>query len=94
MTKQRVGPIRHDRSLLTEHDVYLFNEGTWLRAYDKMGAHPCVLDGEEGVFFAVWAPNAEQVSVVGDFNDWRPGKHPLAPRGNSGIWEGFIPGLQ
>ncbi len=93
MSAWRVGPMRHDRSLLTEHDVYLFNEGSWLRAYEKMGSHPCVLDGEEGVHFAVWAPNAERVSVVGDFNDWTPGKHPLAPRGSSGIWEGFIPGL-
>ena len=92
-TTWRVGPVRHDRSLLTDHDVYLFNEGTWLRAYEKMGAHPCVLDGEEGVYFAVWAPNAERVSVVGDFNDWTPGKHPLVPRGSSGIWEGFVPGL-
>ena len=93
MTGRPVGPACHDRSLLTEHDVYLFSEGTWLRAYEKMGAHPCVLDGEEGVYFAVWAPNAERVSVVGDFNDWTPGKHPLCPRGSSGIWEGFIPGL-
>jgi len=86
--------IRHDRSLLTNDDLYLFNEGSWLRAYEKLGAHPVQLGDETGVFFAVWAPNAREVSVIGDFNGWQPGFHPLAPRGNSGVWEGFIPGVE
>ncbi|MBX6752675.1 MAG: 1,4-alpha-glucan branching protein GlgB [Thermorudis peleae] len=85
--------IRHDQSLLTDDDLYLFNEGSWLRAYEKLGAHPVQLGDETGVYFAVWAPNAREVSVIGDFNGWKPGVHPLAPRGNSGIWEGFLPGV-
>jgi 1,4-alpha-glucan branching enzyme len=74
---------------LTEEDVYWFREGTHLRAYEKLGAHP----GEGGTSFAVWAPNALQVSVMGDFNGWDPYRHPLSPRGSSGIWEGFVPGV-
>ena len=76
-------------SLLTEQDLYLFNEGTHCRLYDKMGAHP----RPGGTSFAVWAPDAEQVFVTGDFNEWDRGRHPLSPRGGSGIWEGFIPGV-
>ncbi len=76
-------------SRLTEQDVYLFNEGTHSRLYEKMGAHL----REGGTSFAVWAPDAEQVSVIGDFNGWERGRHPLAPHGQSGIWEGFIPGI-
>ncbi len=84
---------RSASSLLTEQDLYLFNEGTHYRLYDKLGAHIRTVDGTTGVQFAVWAPNAEAVSVVGDFNGWTPGSHPLRPKANSGIWEGFIPGL-
>ena len=87
-------PVYHGPSLLTEHDIYLFKEGTHFRLYTKLGAHPWNVEGEEGTLFAVWAPNAESVSVIGDFNDWDPGSHPLEPRwDSSGIWEGFIPGL-
>ncbi|HEY8475469.1 MAG TPA: 1,4-alpha-glucan branching protein GlgB [Chloroflexota bacterium] len=86
-------PVRHDVSLLTEDDLYLFNEGTHYRLYEKLGAHPGTVDGVGGTFFAVWAPNAERVSVVGDFNHWNPTSHPLAPRGVSGVWEGFVPGV-
>ncbi|MCS7172555.1 MAG: 1,4-alpha-glucan branching protein GlgB [Armatimonadetes bacterium] len=75
--------------LLTEEDVYLFREGTHLRAYTKLGAHPV----EGGTYFAVWAPNAVRVCVMGDFNGWDPGRHPLSPRGGSGIWEGFVAGV-
>ena len=77
-----------DRSELGDHDLYLFNEGTHTRLYDKFGAH--VLPGG-GVRFAVWAPNAEYVSVIGDFNGWDKGRHPLRMRGQSGIWEGVVP---
>ncbi len=81
-------------SLLTEQDIYLFNEGSHFRLYRKLGAHVLEGKGREGVYFAVWAPDAEKVSVIGDFNDWRRETgHRLRPRGSSGIWEGFIPGL-
>jgi 1,4-alpha-glucan branching enzyme len=78
--------------LLTEQDLYLFNEGSHYRIYDKMGAHLATHDGQRGTIFSVWAPNARVVSVVGSFNDWNPKTHSLSPRGSSGIWEGFIPG--
>jgi 1,4-alpha-glucan branching enzyme len=80
-------------SLLTDQDLYLFNEGTHLRIYEKLGAHPIQVDGKDGTHFAVWAPNARYVSVIGDFNGWRQGANPLAPRGSSGIWEGSITGV-
>ncbi len=87
-------PVRHDVSLLGEQDIYLFKQGSHHRLYENLGSHLMNVDGEPGVLFAVWAPNAESVSVVGDFNDWRPGSHPLRQRSDgSGIWEGFIPGL-
>src|SRR5258708_33924412 len=80
-------------SLLTSHDLHLFNEGTHYRLYEKLGAHPVTVNNVAGTHFAVWAPAAEQVSVIGDFNYWRPGEQPLRPRESSGIWEGFIPGV-
>ncbi|HVT17648.1 MAG TPA: 1,4-alpha-glucan branching protein GlgB [Thermoanaerobaculia bacterium] len=111
--------------LLTEHDLYLFNEGTHYRLYEKLGAHPlrrqggegaraaaprnadAALGGEQaapeneetpreeaclGTHFAVWAPNAQSVSVIGDWNGWDKKADPLAPRGGSGLWEGFLAG--
>jgi 1,4-alpha-glucan branching enzyme len=78
-------------SLLTENDLFLFNEGSHFRLYEKLGAHPVSYNGEKGTYFAVWAPNARYVSVVGDFNAWNIRQNRLTPRGNSGIWEGFIP---
>ena len=80
-------------SLLTDFDLYLFNEGTHVRIYEKLGAHVVTVDGTSGVVFGVWAPNADAVSVVGDFNNWDPEATPLRPRESSGIWEGFVPGL-
>ena len=85
--------VRHSVSMLEEDDLYLFNEGSHYRLYQKLGAHIRNVDGQDGVCFAVWAPNAEQVTVIGDFNSWNKESHPLRPRGQSGIWEGFIPGL-
>ena len=80
-------------SLLTADDLYLFNEGSHFHLYDKLGAHPATLQGVEGTHFAVWAPEAEQVSVFGTFNHWDPARHPLHPCQFSGIWEGFVPGV-
>jgi len=79
-------------SLLTEQDIYLFKQGTHHNLYDKLGAHQVKKGKKTGTYFAVWAPNAEKVSVIGDFNQWKPGEHPLSPRWDeSGIWEGFFP---
>ncbi len=81
-------------SLLTDHDIYLFKEGNHFRLYEKLGAHVIEQAGEKGTFFAVWAPNAATVSVIGDFNQWDPHAHPLASRADeSGIWEGFVAGV-
>ena len=85
---------KNNLQLLTDQDVYLFNEGNHVRLYEKMGAHIAALDGTEGTHFAVWAPNAREVCVMGDFNSWNKSSHPLKQRRNSGIWEGFIPGVK
>ena len=85
--------VSKSNSLLTDDDIFLFNEGSHFRLYEKLGAHPMTADGVAGAFFAVWAPNAERVSVIGDFNGWNREKHRLYQRDMSGIWEGFIPGL-
>ncbi len=82
-----------DVGLISDDDLYLFNEGSHFRLYDKLGSHMGRRDGKAGAWFAVWAPNAERVSVVGDFNAWDPESHPLTARGGSGIWEGFLPGV-
>jgi 1,4-alpha-glucan branching enzyme len=87
-------PAASDRiTLLSEQDLYLFNEGSNYRMPETMGAHLVSRNGLDGAVFSVWAPNARQVSVIGSFNNWNPQSHLLAPRGNSGIWEGFIPGV-
>jgi 1,4-alpha-glucan branching enzyme len=79
-------------SLFTDDDIYLFKEGNHFKLYDKMGSHVMEHDGKKGTYFAVWAPNAESVSVIGGFNNWDTGKHKLFPRlDSSGIWEGFLP---
>ena len=77
--------------VLTDHDLYLLREGRHDRAYEKLGAHPACVDGVPGVWFAVVAPNAEHVSVVGDFNDWNPDAHRLCATGDSGVWQIFVP---
>ena len=84
---------RNEVSLLSDQDFYLFNEGSHYRIYEKLGSHPMTIDGQAGTGFGVWAPNAREVSVVGDFNRWNGQAHRLAPRGSSGIWEGFLPGI-
>src|ERR1700751_5503412 len=84
---------RHDVGLLTADDLYLFNQGSHYRIYERMGAHLLEAAGESGTCFSVWAPNARQVDVMGSFNGWDPRAHPLQPRGSSGIWEGFVAGV-
>jgi len=80
-----------ENSLITDEDLHLFNEGTHARLYGKLGAHRAKIGNCEGTYFAVWAPNADRVSVIGNFNAWDRESHPLSRRANSGIWEGFIP---
>jgi 1,4-alpha-glucan branching enzyme len=79
--------------ILSDFDLHLFSEGTHLKAYEKLGAHLTEIGGVAGVAFAVWAPNARRVSVVGDFNRWDSRCHPMRWRPTGGIWELFIPGL-
>jgi len=79
---------------LTDYDLYLLAQGTHYRSYEKLGAHLVDVAGQRGTRFAVWAPNAEAVSVIGDFNEWDPQRHPMALRHEeAGIWECFIPGV-
>ncbi|MCC6640612.1 MAG: 1,4-alpha-glucan branching protein GlgB [Deltaproteobacteria bacterium] len=84
-------PVRP--TMLTQEDLYLFNEGTHVRLWEKLGAHPIRAGQTEGTCFGVWAPDAEAVSVLGDWNGWRPGVDSLHARASSGIWEGFVPGV-
>lgn len=87
-------PVRHDFSLLSQDDLHWFNEGSHFHLFNKLGAHLVNHQGQEGCYFAVWAPNAYQVYVMGSFNDWSKVQHPLRPKGSSGIWEGFVPGIR
>ena len=80
--------------IMGEVDLYLFGEGNHHRLYDKFGAHLRDLGGERGVYFAVWAPNADRVSVVGDFNHWDGRVHPMRKLVGNGVWEIFIPGVK
>ncbi|MEK7859706.1 MAG: 1,4-alpha-glucan branching protein GlgB [Elusimicrobiota bacterium] len=86
-------PHAEHATLLTEQDLYLFNEGSHFRLWEKLGAHPMKHGDKAGTYFAVWAPNAKKVTVIGDFNGWNKTKHPLKPRASSGIWEGFVAGV-
>ncbi|MDD3253391.1 MAG: 1,4-alpha-glucan branching protein GlgB [Lachnospiraceae bacterium] len=79
--------------VITDVDRYLFGQGTHYEIYDKMGAHPMTLNGKAGIYFAVWAPHAEAVSVVGDFNGWDSEASPMEVLDTSGIYEAFVPGL-
>ena len=94
MSREPKNPVLHHVTLLEDDDLFLFNQGSHFRLYEKMGAHPLRHEAEEGTYFAVWAPEAERVSVIGDFNGWDPSRHLLGSRGQSGIWEGFIPGVR
>jgi 1,4-alpha-glucan branching enzyme len=79
--------------VLSDYDLYLLGEGTHHKTYEKLGAHLTEVNGVSGVSFAVWAPNAKRVSIVGNFNQWDGREHPLRTRGATGIWEIFLPGL-
>jgi 1,4-alpha-glucan branching enzyme len=79
--------------IVTDYEAYLWGEGTWLRAWEKLGARPADRDGVPGYSFVVWAPNARSASVVGDFNQWDGRTHPMRSLGASGLWELFIPDL-
>jgi 1,4-alpha-glucan branching enzyme len=83
-------PFRYGR-IIGDYDLYLFGEGNHTRIYQKLGAHPMRIGDADGVHFAVWAPNAARVSVVGDFNAWDGRVHPMRSLGSSGVWEIFIP---
>ncbi|MBO1900953.1 1,4-alpha-glucan branching protein GlgB [Leucobacter weissii] len=83
----RFGPV------LGQIDEYLIGEGTHRRLWEVLGAHRITHERADGVHFAVWAPNAERVSIVGDFNGWNPTAHPMRSRGATGVWEIFLPGL-
>ena len=80
--------------IISNFDLYLFGQGTHYEIFDKLGAHPIKINNVEGVHFAVWAPNAKRVSVIGDFNNWDGRQNPMSVRENSGVWELFIPGLK
>ena len=80
--------------IISEMDRYLFGQGTHYEIYEKLGAHPMTLNGTKGVYFAVWAPHAVSVSLVGDFNNWDPESHPMTLLETSGIYEIFVPGLK
>ncbi|MDH5331052.1 MAG: 1,4-alpha-glucan branching protein GlgB, partial [Aquincola sp.] len=78
-------------SQIADDDLHYFGEGSHLRPYTFLGAHPNMVDGVAGVRFSVWAPNAQRVSVVGDFNAWDGRRHPMRSRGGGGVWEIFVP---
>ena len=85
------GPV-HSHSLMNDYDIHLFREGRHFKLYEKLGSHLAEINGREGTFFGLWAPNARSVSVIGNFNGWNPRSHHLLARWDgSGIWEGFIP---
>jgi 1,4-alpha-glucan branching enzyme len=87
--------VIHGPTLLTDLDIYLFKAGRHFKLYEKLGSHIIEVNGQKGVYFAIWAPNANSVHVIGDFNGWNHYLHPLAPRwDHSGIFEGFIPKMQ
>jgi 1,4-alpha-glucan branching enzyme len=95
-TQQEPAPQSKENSLITDFDIYLLRQGNHCKLYEKLGAHKMTSgDGTEGYYFAVWAPNAKTVSVVGDFNGWKNDANRMSVRpDHSGLWEGFIPGFR
>lgn len=93
MTEKSI--VEYGFSLFTEYDIHLFKEGMHFKLYEKLGSHIVEYNGKVGTLFSVWAPNADAVSVIGDFNFWNCESHKLAPRwDSSGIWEGFVPNIE
>lgn len=90
---QNAANFHHSEPWLGETDVWLLAEGRHLRPWEKLGAHPRVQDGVAGTVFAIWAPNAKQVSVVGDFNHWDEQQHVMRRHAECGAWETFVPGV-
>ena len=86
--------MKKQMTWFTQEDLHFFNEGTHIRLYDKLGCHLTTQGRKRGAYFSVWAPNAEKVFCIGDFNQWNRSSHPLTPVNHSGIWEGFIPGVK
>lgn len=82
------------KPVISDFDLYLFGQATHYKIFDKLGAHPTKINNVDGVNFAVWAPNAKRVSVIGDFNNWDGRQNPMRSRQNSGVWELFIPGIK
>ena len=80
--------------VLSDFDLYLMAEGTHHNQYERLGAHEMTVEGIDGVVFAVWAPNAIRMSVIGDFNQWDGRRHMMRVRGSTGFWEIFVPGLR
>lgn len=94
MGKKKTKKEPQGYSVFTDYDIHLFKAGDHFRLYEKFGAHAMEQNGRHGTFFSVWAPNAESVSVMGNFNSWQEGSHRLFPRWDeSGIWEGFLEGI-
>lgn len=93
-TRSSVKSAKPLESILGDLDLHLFAEGNHWKIYEKLGAHLCQREGVDGVHFALWAPNARRVSVVGDFNQWDGRVHPMRGLGNSGVWETFIPHIK
>lgn len=95
-TKKTTAPAKTKEiglGFITELDRYLFGQGTHYKIFEKLGAHPKTYKGKAGMYFAVWAPHAKAVGVVGDFNGWNPDAAPMSPLADSGIYEAFIPGI-
>ena len=90
--REIVDPYQYGQ-VLSDYDLHLFSEGTHHRAWEKLGSHVMTIGGVTGVHFAVWAPNAQRVSVVGDFNRWDGRVHPMRKLVPSGVWELFVPEL-
>ncbi|MCR4584623.1 MAG: 1,4-alpha-glucan branching protein GlgB [Lachnospiraceae bacterium] len=90
-TEKEIHTLQEETVFISEADQYVFGQGTHYDIYKKLGAHPCTKDGKKGVFFAVWAPHAREVHVVGSFNDWDVNAHPMKKLGDGGIYSTFIP---
>ena len=85
---------RDSNLFLTNDDLFMMAKGVWYRSYEKMGAHPATRGTKRGYHFAIWAPKAKRVNVIGEFNGWDPEASPLTCTQTGGVWEGFIEGVE